>query len=114
MTEQIINPPAPVAKKIQWLLNNGAVPTDLVFSLANDNQADLVYQDRRLLITENDKDYEKYRNILKLTDLPAIENIELGDDSVVVGEIPRDSRSLPQFVRSVQSEVGMNRNDAVR
>lgn len=104
-----------VQERVDELINNGAIPVEAAFSPTVVGQGDLVYHGRRFLITPNDEAYRLYAATLERAGLPHVVNDpELGDADVVVGEISRDARVLEQVMLSVQSESGMNSRDAFR
>lgn len=90
----------------------GAVPVIRSFNVAAVGQEDIVFNEHRYLITANDENYRRYVELLSKAALPYIVNDpSLGDAEVVVGEITRDARTLPQIMRSTQSEGGMTSKD---
>lgn len=101
-----------VASLEQQFMRNGAEKLSLSFGVAGPGQAEMVYQGRRFLLTPNDSLFASY------TDTLAGNNIEhLSPDStystheVIVGEIPRDARTLPQIMRSIQPTNELTIND---
>jgi len=96
------------------LLQEGALPVDHTFSVASAGQADLIYQDRRLLVTPHDANYERYAAVMDELNVPHIAaDPLLSTEHVVVGEIPRDARIITQIMRSHQSERGMQSTDVL-
>lgn len=102
----------PVAVKIQDLLDSGAQPLNPAFSVANADQGEVVFNDRRLLVADNDDTYRRYAHVLKDAEVPYVENNPLlGNNRVIVGEIPRDARALSTIIRSVQPHNGEDVRD---
>lgn len=105
----------PVATKVQELLNQGALPLNPAFTVATSEEAEVVYDDHRLLVCENDATYRQYVEVLSRAELPYVaNNPALGSEYVVVGEIPRDARILSTLVRSVQPHNGEDVRDVFR
>ena len=101
-----------VQDRLRGLTGQGAVPVEPTFSTAAEGQGDVVYQGRRFLVTPHDADYDTYVAALQGAGLPYVENDPtLGTEQVVVGEISRDARLLPQIRLSVQPESGLNSRD---
>lgn len=99
-------------QRIHDLIIDGAVPIDKAFSVANADQADLVYRDVRLLLTPNDDEYVQYTATLEAAQLPYVTNDPvLGNEQVIAGVLPRDARSIPKIMRSIPSDTGLNPND---
>jgi hypothetical protein len=112
LTSSSTTPNHHVAMKLQELIDSGAQPVESAFSPGIPGQGDLVHQGRRLFITANDDEYQRYATILSRAGLPFIANDPvLGDEHVVVGEIDRDARLLSQIIRSRQPEGGPTRDD---
>lgn len=94
------------------LIESGAKQVTPSFSIAREGQGDIVYQNHRYLVTPNDDDFTRYVEIMELSELPHIVNTpELGDDNVIVGEIPRDARTVTQLIRGVQPAEGLTVSD---
>ena len=110
-----IAPAEAIEARVQHFLEEGGVPVDPSFRVASDGQGEVIFQERRLLITPRDKAWEEYTELLEAAGLPRITADEvLGSDEVVVGEIPRDARSLPRVMRGEQSAHGMTSVDVFR
>lgn len=91
------------------LASQGAVVVEASFSVAGQGRADVIYDGRRLLITPNDEDYATYADVMQRSGLPYVANDSgLGDESVVVGLLPRDVRSFPKVMRGLQADGGVN------
>ena len=101
-----------VDARISSLVDSGAEHVLKVYSVASAGQSDLIYQGRRLLVTPNNNDYKNYAAVMAESGMPYISNDpELGDEQVVVGEIPRDARLTTQIARSVYPQEGVKPSD---
>lgn len=102
----------PVATRVQDLLDHGAVPLNPAFTVATTDEAELVYNDHRLLVCENGEGYHTYVDVMDRAALPYVaNNPALGSEEVVVGEVPRDARILSTLIRSVQPHNGEDVRD---
>jgi hypothetical protein len=95
-----------VAARFESFLKAGAVPIDPWFGVANDEQCEVVDSGNRYLITPNDTDYQRYKQVMRAADLPCLEDTDLSSQGAAVGDIPRDARVLPQVLRGYQPEGG--------
>jgi hypothetical protein len=103
-----------ILERSQEFLGAGGVPLDDAFALGGD-RSELIFDDRRLLLTPNDTEYHEYARVMQEAGLPFVEgDPELSDSLVVVGEIPRDARTFPQFMFSRPSKQGATASDAFR
>src|SRR5438094_975074 len=101
-----------VAERLRTLTEDGAVNVDWTFSAADAKQGDVIYNRRRLLVSPNDEAYQRYSRIMQKAGLPYLENdLRLGDEDVVVGEISRSARNLVQIIPSVQPKDGPTTKD---
>lgn len=96
-----------VANHLEFFVAHGAEPLADAFSVASHDEAEFVYEERRFLIAPQDEHYLRYASVLmraKAHYVGADNNFT--DLQVVVGEIPRDARTLPQVMRSKQPNSG--------
>jgi hypothetical protein len=104
-----------IESRMQQLLDDGALPVDPSFAIANENQGEVIFQDRRLLLTPRDELWEQYADVMGRAEVPSVAyDQSLSNDDVVVGEIPRDARALPRIMRSRQPEHGLTSMDVFR
>lgn len=90
----------------------GAVPVEDSFSVAGPNQAEVIFNQRRYLLTPKDETYARYVTEMSEAGLRYVSNdYELGNDSVVAGEISRTARAVPQVLRGNQPRRGQTINE---
>lgn len=97
---------------LQGLLEDGAQLVIPQYSVATHNQVDIISNGRRLLLTPDDEAYKAYAHTLQRAGLPYLEaDARLSTDSVIVGELPRDSRPVAHVIRSKPSSEGTTPDD---
>src|SRR4051812_39070853 len=110
-----LDPSAPspeVAARLYELMEAGAVPVEPSFSVASPEQAEIIFQDRRFLITPNDAVYQRYVAEMSAAGLRFVDDTSgLGNAEVVVGEITRNARAIPQVIRSRQPRTAKTLNE---
>jgi hypothetical protein len=94
-----------VAAMRDTLLKHGAEAIDPAFATAGPDQAELIFANKRLLITPRDDEYATYAAVMQRAELPYPTDTT-GSPTVVIAEIPRDARTLPQVMRSKQPSGG--------
>lgn len=96
-----------VAARVVEMVQDGAALIEPSFSVASESQAEVIYKDRRYLITPNDDSYKHYVAEMEGSGLRYVKNdSELSTQDLVVGEITRTARAIPQVLRSAQPRGG--------
>lgn len=110
-THQKSSSPA-VEALLHDLTEAGAVPVEASFSVAGPDQAEVIFNQRRYLLTPNDEAYARYVTEMSEAGLRYVSNdSEIGNDSVVAGEISRTARAVPQVLRGNQPRGGQTINE---
>lgn len=96
-----------VAEHLHYFEENGALPVTESFTVASEDEVEFIYKDHRYLMAPHDDHYDRYATVLMSAGVPYVKaDPELSDDAVIVGEISRDARTLPQVMRSKQPKEG--------
>lgn len=102
----------PVEVKTNELLSIGGIKVGSSFSVANNSRSDIILGGRRYVVAPNDAEYAQYREAMgAVEESMVIPTPDYSDEYCIVGEIPRDSRTLSQVARGHQPEVGMRTED---
>ncbi len=105
--DHLSQPGIEVQARVEALQLAGAETTAPNFNVAEANQGDVIWGDKRWLVTPNDDGYLHYKSVMEIAGLPYIENDpDLGDELVVVGQIPRSARTIAQIIPSMQPTGG--------
>lgn len=105
MTHESTSAPNTAEYDLIRLLDAGTERITGSFSVAYVDQGEVLFEERRLLLTPRDDLYEQYKNVLQATGLPCVDaEPHLSVGGAVIGEIPREARTMPQIIRSVQPE----------
>ena len=96
-----------VSEYLHYFEANGAERVSDNFTVASPEEAEFIFDDHRYLMAPRDAHFKRYTEILKGSEAPFIgEAAEFSDEKIVVGEISRDARTLPQVMRSKQPNRG--------
>jgi hypothetical protein len=99
--------PTPVDTMTGELRRQGAIDIATRMSVAAAVQREVIQDDHRFLLTPNDGAYRTYAYLFAAARLPHLRNNpHLGSEEVVVGEIPRSARSIPQVLYGKQPNQG--------
>lgn len=102
-----------VNEKIDQLKYAGGVDISDSFRVASETQGELLYNNKRVLITPKDEDYAAYCENAEKAHISYIhEDAELSSEEVVVAEIPRDARSFARIALMGDSPQGTSPKDA--
>jgi hypothetical protein len=110
MNKNIYNPQdhaEAVTEIHDFLLHEGALDVVEGFSIANEDQHDIVLDQHRYLVTPNNDQLNNYQNAMNDAGQPTLERSELLSvlhPLVAVFEIPRDARNLDQVAVSTDAE----------
>jgi hypothetical protein len=94
-----------------FLLHEGALDVVEGFSVANEGQHDIIFDQHRYLLTPNDYQLNNYQTVMSAAGQPTLERSELLSvmhPLVAVFEIPRDARNLDQVAVSTDAETTTN------
>lgn len=97
------------------LLEDGAQLVIPQYSVATEQQVDIVAGGKRYLLTPDDSKYHLYAETLQSVGLPFLKpDSGLSTEQVIVGELPRDARPVAQILRSKPSLEGATPDDVMR
>ena len=98
--------PPEIDKLYYQLTELGADPIHHDFSIARDNQRELIHEGHRYLITPRDDAQVEYDQVMQAAGIHGVDIVNgfFESSGCVIAEIPRDTRTLEQVAVSTGSE----------